>query len=213
MTMRWRFWRRWTVITTLGELLGFAAPAVVGALLAPEVAEAASRSVSVWFALAMMAAGGVEGAVLGAAQALVLRSGLPELPLGSWIGRTALGAAAAWAMGMTPSTMVDVGFGARAAMAAGIALTPALLVSIGVMQWTVLRKRLPKAGWWIPATAGAWLCGLAVVFAAMALVDERTPRGSVIAVSVLGGLGMGAVAAAISGLAMARLLAGQPPAA
>lgn len=57
----------------------------------------------------MVAAGAVEGAVLGTAQALVLRSYLPALELRAWVGRTALGAVIAWAIGMTPNTLLDAG--------------------------------------------------------------------------------------------------------
>jgi hypothetical protein len=35
-------------------------------------------------------------------------------------------------------------------------LVVAFLLS-GVLQWLVLRRRLRRAGWWIPATVGGWI--------------------------------------------------------
>lgn len=36
---------------------------------------------------------------------------------------------------------------------------------IGVLQWVVLRQRLPQAGWWILASAAGWAGGWATVIA------------------------------------------------
>ena len=49
---------------------------------------------------------------------------------------------------------------------------------VGSVQWTVLRRRLDRAGWWAPATAAGW--GLAGVFAGglSALLTDLTPSGS-----------------------------------
>jgi hypothetical protein len=52
---------RWVLVVTLGEAIGFMVPAVVGAGIA-----AASRQLPIL--IAMVLAGAVEGAVLGAAQ-------------------------------------------------------------------------------------------------------------------------------------------------
>src|SRR5690242_7253174 len=65
------WWRRWTAITTAGELAGFAVPATVGAL-----ATAGGWPAPVAFP-AVLAAGFVEGCALGYAQGHVWRSRLP----------------------------------------------------------------------------------------------------------------------------------------
>jgi hypothetical protein len=44
----------------------------------------------------------------------------------------------------------------------GLALVTAGLV-IGVLQWVVLRGRLPEAGWWILASTVGWAGGWAIV--------------------------------------------------
>jgi len=66
-------WSRWLVTVTLAEALGFLVPAAVGAMLvdAPDTT----------MAVAIVAAGLVEGTFLGAGQAAVARRALPGLRL------------------------------------------------------------------------------------------------------------------------------------
>jgi hypothetical protein len=48
--------------------------------------------------------------------------------------------------------------------------------------------------------------GLPLPFLALSLVDEGDPAGYLLAAGILSGLGMGLVVAAITGLALVRLL-------
>lgn len=111
--------------------------------------------------------GAVEGTVLGAAQASVLRGVLPGLRPRRWIGGTAIAAAVAWLIGQSlgeaapglaerslPLLIVLAALGA-----------PVLLVSIGLAQWIELRRHAERASRWILGSAAAWLVGLAVFFA------------------------------------------------
>ncbi len=190
-------------MTTAGECLGFAVPAAVGALLAPALTGPRG---SVLFAAIMVAAGAAEGAILGTSQWLVLGRRLPGLQARAWIGLTALAAALAWAIGMLPSALFDLGLSTLTIAAVALPLAPVLLCSIPVLQWTVLRRFVPRAGWWIPINVCGWLAGISWVFGAMALVDEGSSPAVVFAVGASAGLLMGATAAAISGLALAWLL-------
>ena len=38
---------------------------------------------------------------------------------------------------------------------------------IGVLQWVVLRQRVPQAGWWVLASAAGWAWGWTIVIAAV----------------------------------------------
>jgi hypothetical protein len=67
----WAFWRRWTLFTGAGELIGFAAPALA---MAAGTIGSWPDSIQV---VAALLAGVVEGAVLGVAQWLALRPSLP----------------------------------------------------------------------------------------------------------------------------------------
>jgi peptidoglycan/LPS O-acetylase OafA/YrhL len=92
------------------------------------------------------------GLLNGLLQYLVLRRCLPRM--GWWIGATVLG----WLLplgifrlvyflfpaAMVPSTLMN---------ALQLALLGGLL---GLCQWLVLRKKVPRAGWWILACAVGW---------------------------------------------------------
>ena len=92
-----------------------------------------------------------------------------------------------------PTVVGFIAGGALATVVAGpVDALPAAAVGgvlagavIGVGQWLVLRHRLPRAGWWLPATAVAQ----GVVLAAGAtLVGYQSGLTSALVVTALGGL-------------------------
>ncbi len=194
-------WWRWTVATATGELLGFAVPAAVGALV---VRALAGRPLAILPLVAL--AGIVEGGALGAAQWLILRRVLPAIGARAWVLPTALAAGLAYILGMTPNTLGDLGAGTPVVIAAWALVAPLLLVSIGLAQWPALRRHLPRAGRWVWANALAWVAGLPLTFIGIALVPDGSPTAAYIAAGVVSGWLMGAVVGAVTGAALVRLL-------
>ncbi|WP_433716013.1 hypothetical protein ACQP2U_19800 [Nocardia sp. CA-084685] len=196
-----RLWRHWFTSVTSGELLGFAAPAVTGAVVrdaAPLVA-----------AVALLIAGLVEGSVLGWFQARVLRSAVPGMRPGDWIRATAFGALVAWSIGAVPVLAAD-GLDTwspwtlvPAAVIGGIIL----LLSIGVAQWFVLRHFVIGANRWIWATSLAWLAGL-LVFTAFTspLWQPGQSTALVVLIGITGGMLMAATMAAVTGYFLIHIL-------
>lgn len=200
-------WRSWVLTVTAAEAAGFAVPAGVGALTA-----GSPPAVSL---PALLAAGAVEGAVLGWGQAVVLRRVLPGFPARRWVAVTAGAAVLAYAVGLAPSTLAGLWTGWPPGVLIPVAaiLGLVLLNSIGVAQWTILRRLVPAAGRWIAVTALAWLGGLAVFFAvSMPLWHPGQALAATIAVGLLAGLLMAATMAAITGLTVRQLPAQAIPA-
>jgi hypothetical protein len=194
-------YRRWVRATTLGELAGFTIPALVG------TAVAAAGVESLAAAGLLVLAGTGEGAVLGWAQSRALRRDLPGLSTAEWIRATAAGAALAWAIGMTPSTFFEVlrTLPPPLLVVLGVLAGLALLSTIGVTQWLVLRCHVEGAGVWVAANVLGWLAGLVVVFVAIGAAPAGSPV-LIVAFSVLGGLGMGLTVALVTGAFLVRLL-------
>ena len=191
----------WFLTVTAAEALGFAVPAVAGALLA-DAPEAVVLAV-------VPLAGAVEGALLGGGQALVLRRALPGLPVRRWIAMTSLAAVVAYLVGLLPSAAVEVwsGWPPMVAVVVAVVLSIVLLGSIGTAQWTILRCFVTRAQRWIVATAAAWLAGLAVfLIFTMPLWQPGRPISFTVGVGVIGGLLMAATTAALTGLALRRLV-------
>jgi hypothetical protein len=194
-------WRRWFLATTLGEFLGFFAPAITGALT--------DKAAAVVTAVALLCAGAIEGSVLGWFQAGALRPALPRLRTRRWVAATAAGAVIAWAIGSVPilygerisrwPVWVQVPF----AVAAGIAI----VLCLGIAQWTVLRDFTDRAALWIWANAAGWIAGLlAFTLVAPPLWHPGQSSTLVVAIGAFGGLVMAATVAAVTGAFLGPLL-------
>jgi hypothetical protein len=187
----WKSWFRWT---TGGEFAGFLAPALAGALTSS--------------AELLVLAGVVEGAVLGAAQAVVLRRVFRTRQSRYWIGATAVAAGFAWAV-----AMIAVHNGERLNLLPLVVLLPlaavigtGVLLSIGVAQWLVLRLHVHRAHIWVWANALAWCAGLGVFFAvATPLWQPGQPPALIALIGAFAGLLMAATMAAITGAALVHL--------
>lgn len=183
----------------LGETLGFAVAAVAGGTLA-----SASAPASLAYPL-MVAAGAVEGACLGAGQ--VAGFGKPRpVPPGPWIGVTALGAAAAWSIGLLPSTIPGFSLDDPLAVVLTALGAIVLLASIPLLQWSVLRRSTRPAFFWVPANMLAWALGILWTLAPSLFIDESTPSGTVLAVFLIAGLLMAVTVATITGFAARRVV-------
>jgi len=190
----------WAGWTTLGEFVGFSVPALVAALtLATPVGLTT---------LLLITAGFVEGALLGLAQAHVLRRVLPAVPRKRWVAATAAGASVAWAIGLLPMLSNGRLFDVPPAILVPVVaiLGTMLLGSLGTAQWLVLRPHVDRSHWWIAATAAAWIGGL-VVFTAVTTPLWQPEQSAVMiaAIGVLGGLLMAGTVAVLTGWAVVRL--------
>jgi hypothetical protein len=187
---------------TLAEFLGFGVPALVGA--------GSTGWPPGWGVLALAGAGAVEGAVLGFAQAVVLRRVLgPRLDRRRFVAATAAGAALAYLVVLVPINLADrLGdLPLLVLVVLGIVVGTVVLASIGTAQWLVLRAALPHSASWIATTAAAWAVGL-LAFTAVTtpLWQPGQPLALVVAIGVLGGLVMAAAVAAITGAGLVLLL-------
>lgn len=193
--------RAWLISVTLGEFVGFCIPALAGALVRNSPAAVVVPT--------LVAAGAVEGTVLGWSQVRVLCGPLPALRGRLWVAGTAGAASLAWLIGMLPSTFSGSWsrWPAAVVIALGAVLGTTVLCSIGVAQWLQLRRLVPRAGRWIAATAAAWCAGLAVFTGFTTPLWQPGQPGLLSAgIGGLGGLLMAAAMAAVTGWALGRIL-------
>ncbi|GAB2727974.1 hypothetical protein GCM10027089_59570 [Nocardia thraciensis] len=202
--IRNRLWQRWFRAVTLGEFLGLLAPALAGALTvnaAPAVT-----------AGAMLAAGAVEGAVLGRSQAGVLRPVLRGFAPRDWIVATMVAAVAAWAVGLVPMLYGDhwPEWPPAALVPVVVAGASVIVFSLGVAQWFVLRYWTTRAWWWIWANVLGWGAGLGTfALVTTPLWQPGQSAALVAAIGAVGGLAMAAAMAAVTGAFLVRILAAE----
>lgn len=199
--------RRWTLAFLVGELVGFVPPAITGATLAtigvPDPV----------LVVGLTIAGVFEGGALGVAQSWVLARHAPALNGRAWVVATTTAASFAWFVGM----------GGGALMGSDIApagllftvLVPAwvaALLSMGYLQWRVLRLAVPRSGRWIWVTSGAWLLGVMIPVVALSLAPNDRPGWAHAIIGVLAAMAMGATVGALTGRTLERLVSvSEPP--
>lgn len=193
------FFTTWTVTVGLGEALGFLAPAAAGA---------ASVDLPVVAGVPLvLAAGAVEGAVLGWSQALVLSRAVPGLARARWVVLTSAAAVAAYVLGYAMTAAGGSGAGWLAIAGATVA-GALLLLTLGGAQWLELRRHLPGAARWIGWTALGWLVALGAFLAiATPLWHAGQDPATVVAIGAGAGIVMAFVQSAVTGGGLLRMLA------
>jgi hypothetical protein len=210
-------WARWVGANAVAELVGLGTAAVVAAVVVTR--DDPTRAAVLLAALALVAAGGVEGVAVGVAQGRVLRRALPPLRLRSWVAATLAGTLVAWTLGMLPSTVMattagpaEPPFSDAVQLVLAAALGVVAGVVLGVPQWLVLRRHVARAGWWIPANSLAWGAGMPMVFAVAGGLPEGSAPAVIVGIVVATLLTTGAVVGAVHGAVLMRLLRAGPPA-
>ena len=144
-------WLWWLFATLVGIIIGMA---IIFLGLTPLPKNNSSQAAQ---AVRGFVIGAVFGATVGTAQWFVLRRYFDRV--GWWVLLTFIGWVAYWELN-NMNLLVK---------AQGIAFIPDLLnlaifgVILGVLQWLLLRKKIPSAGWWVPANiAGMMLASLVI---------------------------------------------------
>lgn len=202
--------RSWAGRMALAEFLGIGLVAAVALTFLRVWGEPHHMLGALAFLGCMLAAGAVEGALLGFLPGAALARAFPRLSGWEFGRNTLMIAAAAWLLGMLPSTLMT---GASGATSAGEpALWTVLAISsaggafagslMGTAQWLALRKAVPRAGRWVYASAVGWAIGLPLDVLAGTLPEA----GDAWALSVALGAGLGLVAGLLVALPTGLLL-------
>jgi hypothetical protein len=209
-------WLQWVIANVMGEVLGLGLAGVVATTMVLTIGEPGTALVALMMAGAMIAAGTLEGAIVGFSQWLVLRRRLHRLGQREWILATAIGAFVAWALGMAPSTLMAMKPNAGSApppemsdavtYAFAAVMGAALGTILGIPQWRALRGHVAGAALWVWANAAAWAVGMPVVFIGAGASPVGAPALSIALTVIVTIAAAGASAGAIHGVALLWLL-------
>jgi hypothetical protein len=212
----WKLWMQWTLANVVGEVLGLGLAGAVAIAMVLTIGGPETTLVALMMAGVMIAAGALEGVIVGFAQWLVLRRRLRRLNRGEWIRATAIGAFLAWTMGMAPSTLMALNQTAESSPppemseAVKYALASVMGVTLGTVlgapQWRVLRRHASGASLWVWANAAAWAVGMPVVFIGAGASPAGASALSVALTVVVTIAAAGASVGAIHGVALLWLL-------
>jgi len=209
---------RWVVANAVGELFGLGATFAVGVLVMSRLENQAGVGIVLFSFLVAVASGAIEATLVGLAQWWAMHPGFPTITRRAWWQATLMGALVAYVLGYLPSTLMSLGEQASQAPAAEPPQWIMLLFAAGLgavagavlsfAQWLAMRKKVERAGWWIPANMLAWLVGMPIIFWGIDAAQKGQPPLQ--AVLLLAGVLFltGAVVGAIHGAFLVRL-AGQ----
>jgi hypothetical protein len=212
----WKLWLRWALANVAGEVLGLGLAGVVAIVMVLTIGEPGTALVTLMMAWVMIAAGALEGVIVGFAQWLVLRRRIRRMSRREWITATAIGAFAAWVIGMAPSTLMalnqsagsspppEISDAVRYALAAVMGTASGMI--LGAPQWRVLRRYASGASLWVWANAAAWAVGMPVVFIGAGASPAGASALSVALTVVVTIAAAGASVGAIHGVALLWLL-------
>jgi UPF0716 family protein affecting phage T7 exclusion len=212
----WKLWLQWVIANVAGEVLGLGLTGAVAIVMVLKIGEPETALVALTMSGVMIAAGTLEGVIVGFAQWLVLRRRLRRLSRWEWITATAIGALLAWAIGMAPSTLMALNQSAGSSpppemsdavkYALAAVMGAALGMILGAPQWRVLRRYSSGASLWVWANAAAWGVGMPVVFIGAGASPVGASALSVALTVVVTIAAAGASVGAIHGVALLWLL-------
>ena len=136
----WRFWLKWFLACLAGFVVGIPLFIGLGLLLGDQPGPAVVQDA---------VTGVIHGAEFGIAQWLLLRRQVHKV--GWWVVASIVGFAIGFPL--TKTLFGELSSGLVVAGGAG-AVVGAIA---GALQWLVLRGRVGRAGWWVLASALAWM--------------------------------------------------------
>lgn len=170
-----QLWSRWTLANAFSELFGLGLTFLITGIVFSKLDnQETATSIILTFILAV-ASGAIEATLVGFAQWWAMRPWFPMIERLAWWRGTLLGALIAYVLGYLPSTIMSMGEATASTapmaeppqwvvllLAAGMGAIGGVVLSFA--QWLVMRKKIRRAGLWIPANMLAWTFGMPVIF-------------------------------------------------
>jgi hypothetical protein len=150
----WFFYPSWIVLTTLSFYVTFALTWLTLSQVVKVVGDRIvinGRSHITEDYLFLVIFVPLLGLIAGLLQYPLVRRYLPRM--GWWIGATTIG----WLLATFTIFFLVEGLSINAEWFTSWIIPALIGGSVGFMQWLVLRRRVARAGWWIPASMAGWL--------------------------------------------------------
>jgi hypothetical protein len=123
-----------------------------------------------------VASGAIEATLVGLAQWWAMHPWFPGITRRAWWLATLIGALVAYVLGYLPSTLMDIGEQSSPTqtpmaepeqwivllLAGGLGVVGGAVLSFA--QYLTMRRRVRRAGVWIPANMLAWMFGMPLIF-------------------------------------------------
>jgi hypothetical protein len=211
-----QLWIRWTLANALSELFGLGLTFLITGLVFIKLdGQQTITSILLSFVFAVVS-GAVEATIVGLAQWWAMRPWFPTIERFTWWRGTMIGALIAYVLGYLPSTLMSMGeMSASSAPATEPAQWIVLLFAAGLgtvggavlsfAQWLAMRRKVQRAGIWIPANMLAWTFGMPIIFWGIDLAFKLSAAWQAIFLMAVVLFVTGAIVGGIHGLFLVRL--------
>jgi len=189
-------WFRWTAANALAEMAGLGATFATIGLLVSRINTQQMTGILLAFLLTVLS-GAIEATLVGFAQWWAMHPWFQTIGRFAWWRATFIGALLGYVLGYLPSTLMGMSEAATQTvqveppewmtllLAAGLGIAAGAVLSFA--QWLVLRKKVKKAGLWIPANMLAWAVGMPIIFLGMDIAFKMSEAWQLVLV-ILGTL-------------------------
>ena len=211
-----QLWSRWILANALSEMVGLGLTFLITGLVFSKLDGLGTMTSILLSFLFAVASGAIEATFVGLAQWWAMRPWFPTITRFAWWRGTMIGALVAYVLGYLPSTIMSLGEATASSapmaeppqwvvllLAAGMGAIGGVVLSFA--QWLVMRSKVERAGWWIPANMLAWTFGMPVIFWGIDLAFKMTAIWQSILLMAGTLFIAGAVVGGIHGLFLVRL--------
>lgn len=173
-----KFWLKWIINYSLGELLVVGAAITVGRLVMVEAAELMSQAPPFVTPIFMIVIGVIEGLIIGYLQWRSIRLLIAHLELRWWLVATVASTAFGWLVIFRPTIFfiaffVDFGYAKEYfsflyTILAGVAFGGA----IGFAQFFLLRRFYRNAFAWVFSNTMGWMISFLIIYLSVVIIRE-----------------------------------------
>lgn len=175
-----RFWYKWMLNYSFGELLGIGAAAVIGRFLFLEFSNISASSTTLITFIILVIAGAAEGLIIGYVQWKSLSKILLHFKPTLWILITTISTIAGWLLILPPAVMVISFLSKFTLISNNYSILYTALAGmtfgalIGIPQFLILKKFYKNAYAWIVANTIGWMLTFLIIYTAMSLLTNAT---------------------------------------
>jgi len=165
-----KFWHRWILSYSLGELFGIGAAAIIARFLYMGYSELGHGRSPVLDILVLIIAGTSEGLIIGYVQWKSLSRVIKSLKPAPWIMTTTLASILGWFLILPPAILIVFFFARLSPGDQYTSMLSALLAGvafgglIGIAQFFIIRKFVTNAIIWIFANSVSWALSFLILY-------------------------------------------------
>lgn len=176
-------WLRWISANGISEMLGLGITFATIGLLSFQIDNQQTFGIVLSFIINVFC-GAIEATFVGMAQWWAMNPWFPRIRCFDWWCATLTGTLISYSLGYLPSTLISMSEVANKTtiaeppqwvillLASGLGAVAGAVLSFA--QWRVLRKKVNRAGLWIPANMLAWTFGMPIIFWGIDLAFQMT---------------------------------------